>query len=196
MLREAGGRVRENMLIRDLAVPNIDPIDGRKVEVVVTSLPLAHGVPAVVDATMVSPLHADGTPWPRTHLTGGHSFARARRHKETTYPELVDSPLVHLVVAGMEVGGRMSQEALQLIDVAAVHRAQSEPRALRRQAARAWRARWLTLLGVAGQDALAATLVQEGHKVLDAVVGTEPSGTDVWLDGDFAENLSSVLVPA
>ena len=37
------------------------------------------------DITMVSPLHADGTPW-----RGAEVIARVERDKETTYPDVVD----------------------------------------------------------------------------------------------------------
>ena len=172
--------MRENVFLRDLALPQIDPTDQRKVEIVVTGLPLAHGLPVVVDATQISVLHADGTPWARADRAPGVCFARARRDKETTYPELVGSPFVHLVVAGMEVGGRLSREALDLLDAAAKHEARLEPRVLRRYAERAWRERWVAMLAVAGQDAVAATLVQEGVALLDGIDGAPP--TDVWLD--------------
>ena len=47
--------------LRDTAVANIDPSDGRHIEVVAIGLPLAHGIPLAVDCTVISPLHADGT---------------------------------------------------------------------------------------------------------------------------------------
>ena len=184
--REAGGRVRENFYRRDTALPNIDPEDGRRVEVAVTGLPIAHGLPVLLDATLVSLLHADGTPWRRAAEVPGISFKRARKHKETTYPELVDTPLLHHVVAATEVGGRFNREALDFIDAAAAHRASQDPPPLRKQAARAWRSRWITMLATAVQDTVAAILVQEGTKLLDAAHGDAPSAVDVWLDLDYA----------
>ena len=38
------------------------------------------------------------------------------------------------------------------------------------------------MLAVAGQDALAATLVQEGVATLDAASGATPTSVDMWLD--------------
>ena len=171
------------MLLRDTALLNIDPRDGRNIEVVVTGLPVAHGIPVAVDATMVSPLHANGEPWSGAAGTPGKSFGRARKSKLRTYPELADSNTLSLVVAATEVGGRLSREALELLEAAARSRAQQEPRVLRRQAARAWLARWQTMLAVAAQDALAATLINEGTRVLDAATSAEPTSVDVWLDG-------------
>ena len=86
-------------------------------------------------------------------------------------------------MAATETGGRLSAGALDLLDAAALGKAQEEPQVLRRQAARAWRARWQTMLAVAAQDALAATLTQEGVLLLDAATGQEPTSVDVWLDG-------------
>ena len=79
-MREAGGRVREKVFLRDTSVPNIDPSDGRHIEVVATGLPIARGIPIAVDATIISPLHADGTIWPRTADHPGASFARVVRN--------------------------------------------------------------------------------------------------------------------
>ena len=52
------GRVRDNVLLRDMALGQIDPADQRQIEIVVTGLPFARGLPVAVDATMVSVLHA------------------------------------------------------------------------------------------------------------------------------------------
>ena len=105
-----------------------------------------------------------------------------RLHK----PQLVDSTVLQLWVATTEVGKRLNKKALELLRAAAAGRAQHEPAPLRRQAARAWEARWTTLLAVAAQNALCATLVQEGSKILDAPCSAEPLGVDVWLDGVHA----------
>ena len=184
VLREAKARVRDNVLLRDTAEPGIDPADGRKVEIVATGLPMARGLPVVVDVTMVSPLHADGSAWAEAAYKPGISFKRARKSKEKTYPELARSTVLHLVVAAMETGGRLSHEAVELLDAAAVARAKDEPRPLRRQAARAWKARWSAMISIAGQDTLAATLVSEGTRTLDCAAGEAPPGTEVWLDAD------------
>ena len=184
VLREAKARVRDNVLLRDTAEPGIDPADGRKVEIVAAGLPMARGLPVVVDVTMVSPLHADGSAWAEAAYKPGISFKRAPKSKEKTYPELARSTVLHLVVAAMETGGRLSHEAVELLDAAAVARAKDEPRPLRRQAARAWKARWSAMISIAGQDTLAATLVSEGTRTLDCAAGEAPPGTEVWLDAD------------
>ena len=102
ILREAGARVRDNVLLVDSAIAAIDPGDGRRVEIVATGLPYCQGVPLAVDATMVSPLHADGTAFPGAAEQPGVAFERAWRAKHTTYPELVASHQLRLVVAAVE----------------------------------------------------------------------------------------------
>ena len=128
--------MREKVLLRDTSIANIDPSDGRHIEVVVTGLPFAHGIPLAVDCTIVSPLHADGTIWPDAHIRAGASFARAIASKHTTYPELVNSNVLRLVVVASDVGGRLNSAGCQLLKVAASHRAEREPLALRSQVAR------------------------------------------------------------
>ena len=184
--RNAGGsaKVRENVFLRDTAVPGVDPQDGRRIEVVATGFPIARGVPVAIDCTMVSPLHASCAAWKGAADTPGASFRRAHRHKTQTYPELVGSSVLSLVTAAVEVGVRMCPEALELIDAAAAARAQAEPRPLRKQAARMWRNRWLALLSVAAQDALAATLISEGSALLDAPSTGSAESTALWAEGE------------
>ena len=182
ILREARARVRERVLLRDTALPGIDPEDGRHIEVVASGLPVAHGVPIAVDATVVSPLHADGTAWAHASQRPGHSFLRAYKDKESKYPELCGSSTLSLVVAAVETGGRLCPEAVKLIDTAAFARAHTDPWPLRCHVARSWRARWLAMLGIAVQDSLAATLVSDGSSLLDAAVGEAPEPVHMWLD--------------
>ena len=59
--REAGGLVRDNALLRDTNLAGIQASDQRRLEIVVSGLPLARGIPLGVDVTMVSPLHSNGT---------------------------------------------------------------------------------------------------------------------------------------
>ena len=59
--REAGGRVRTNMLVRDMDL-DVPVTDYRRLEVVVDGLPLRGGAQLAVDTTLVCALHVDGTP--------------------------------------------------------------------------------------------------------------------------------------
>ena len=186
VLREAGARVRERVFLRDAAVPGIVPSDGRHIEIVASGLPFGNGVPVAVDATLVSPLHANGIPFARADVKPGVALARAEKAKRDKYPELVGSPVLRLVTVASETGGRFNGEAYKLLDAAATAKVRSLPRPLQASAARAWRARWLTLLSVSVQCSLAATLVNEGTATLDAVDGGVPDPVQVWLDGTSA----------
>ena len=161
---------------------DLDPEDGRHIEIVATGLPLHQGIPLAVDATIVSPLQADGQPHPHADERPGVALGRGRHSKETTYPELLESSRLRLLTAGVETGGRLSKEALHLLDELASFRARSEPPALQGIIARSWRARWTVMLSVACQNALAATLVDDGVSFLDGVSTGSPLGIDVWLD--------------
>ena len=181
VLREGRARVRENVALRDAGIP-VGPRDGRNIEIVATGLPVEHGIPMAVDATMVSPLRTDGRPHPRASEQAGVALERGRRAKETTYPELLQSSRLRLLTAGIETGGRLSIEGLDLLSKLAAHKTGSEPPALRASAARAWRSRWVTMISVVSQDALAATLVDDGVALLDAAQVPGPSSVEVWLD--------------
>ena len=67
VLREAGGRVRENVPLWTMGLEQPVPeTDRRAIELVALGLPLYHGLPLACDATVVS--HWTPTAW------------RARRH--------------------------------------------------------------------------------------------------------------------
>ena len=183
ILREAGARVRENFFLRDAGLPGVDPGDGRRIEVVASGLALERGVPLAVDAKLVSPLRTDGTPHPGAAWRNGTALASAVRENRVTYPELVGSSRLRLVTAAVETGGRLSKEARRLLEEAAAVRARAEPKYLRGAVARALRARWTAMVSIAAQDALAATLVDEGTSILDAPDGAPLLGADLWLDG-------------
>ena len=131
----------------------------------------------------MSPLHTDGTPWALAASKDGIAIARAERDKERTYPELVNSGVVRLATVAMEVGGRLSEASLDLLRRLAGARARSTPGPLRASARAAWLGRWVTMVSVAAQDALAATLVDDAVLLLDGADGEVPSEVSVWLDG-------------
>ena len=131
---------------------------------------------------MVSPLHMDGRPHRWAAERPGVALQRGRRDKEATYPELLQSSRLRLLTAGVETGGRLSHEASQLLTELSAFKAASEPQAFRAVAARAWRTRWVTMVSIVCQDALAATLVDDGVALLDAPASSDPLSVDIWLD--------------
>ncbi len=166
-------------MLRDMGIPGVSTSDGRWLEVVATGLPLAGGAPLAVDATMVSPLHADGTPWPAAATRAGAALARAEASKVRTYPELAASPLVSLTTLACEVGGRWSQKCCDVVTQLARAKARESPRRLRTSAFCVFQARWWSLLSCAQQDSLAATLVDDAVPLLDGTDAPEPPLADL-----------------
>ena len=151
--------MQENVFLRDTNLPGIPSRDGSRLEIVASGLPVHRGIPLGVDATLVSPLHANGTPWPQAADTDGSAIARAEAKKRATYPELVHSDRLQLLTLACEVGGRWSNTCVKTIRALAAARARSEAPELRAVAARGWAARWWAMLSVAAQDTLASTLL-------------------------------------
>ena len=110
-MREAGGRVRENFMLRDAGIAGVAGNDQRAIEVVVTGLTYKQGVPLAIDCTLVSPIKCNGQPHPQTAHRPGASLAFAARRKHRTYKELSDSSVLRLVVAAVETGGRLHRDA-------------------------------------------------------------------------------------
>ena len=129
VFREAGCRVLENVMLRDMGLPGISVADGRKLEVVATGSPLAQGVPLAVEATMVSILHSDGEPWRGRGgtITAGLSLSGAEHSKQDTYPELVDSPIARLTTLACETGGRWSSTCHEVVEQLAAAKARAAP---------------------------------------------------------------------
>ena len=79
--REAGGRVRTNVVVRDMDLPEPGVADARRLEVVVDGLPLRRGAQPAVDTTLVCALYADGTPRRNAALEDGAVLKAAKRKK-------------------------------------------------------------------------------------------------------------------
>ena len=124
----------------DLDLPPRGPHDQRRLEVVADGLPLFHGAQLAIDTTKVSPVSGDGRPGPQR--VDGAALVRARRRKETTYPELSDSYFrARLVVLAREVGGRWSGARTFLSQLKA--KVRHEQPAIRASARHAWLRRWV-----------------------------------------------------
>ena len=65
----------------------------------------------------------------------------------------------------------------------AAARARASPAPLRASARASWLRRWTALVGVAAQDCLAATLVDDVPVDLDGADAEPPPEVAVWLDG-------------
>jgi hypothetical protein len=95
------------------------------------------------------------------------------------------SPQAELVVLAAEVGGRWNDTALEFVRALAKHKVQAVPRVLRRSAELAWTDRWWTILGVAIQDALAASvLAPPTHSLVIDGAATPVPELDQLLDDE------------
>ena len=151
--REAGGRVRVNVFVRDMDLHDFNLLDGCRLEVVVDGLPLWNGAQLAIDTTMVSPVRRDGTARAGTATTNGKALDVARIQKARRYPELSgENGRARLVVMGTEVGGRWSAEAATFLSSLATAKA--------RDVRAAWLRRWQGMLGCAAARAFAQSLLE------------------------------------
>ena len=183
--REAGGRVTQNVMVRDLDLAEPQPADGRRLEVVVDGLPLFGGCQLAVDATIVSALHCDGSPHQGAENIDGVVLERARRRKERTYPELVGPRRrARLVVLGIEVGGRMSAETRSFLSQLAKARARQEIPLVRKRAEQTWRMRWGAIVSCTSARAVASSLLNVQSPV--GADGDTPPTYEVERDHRFS----------
>ena len=190
--REAGARVQENVLLRDLNLPGVSVADGRRLEVVANGFPLFHGGQLAVEASLVSPLTRDGK------ARRDDALRTARGRKEATYPELLAGGRCCLVVLALEVGGRWSEEAATFVWDLAAARSRSAPSALRKATAQASYRRWTGLLAFAAANALAASLLEEPLAGTANVDGPEPEFTWVLTGArcEEGQNFSRLMLRA
>ena len=139
---EGGARVTTNTRLADL---NIQNLSDRRIEVIANGLPMWGGSQLAVDTTLVSPLTRSGEQRSRGGTYAGAALQDARTKKKT-YPELLQNRRCRLVVLGIEVGGRWSNEASNFIRMLANARAPSSPPSLQAAARAALVSRWSALL--------------------------------------------------
>ena len=177
--REAGARVTTHTRLADLNVQHVQHIDDRRIEVIANGLPLWGGAQLAVDTTVVSPLTRAGEPRRRAGRFAGAALTDARKAKERAYPELLHNSRCRLVVLGIEVGGRWSEEAASFITSLARTKTRDTPAPLRHAAATSLISRWTAFLTHAAMTAFAASLLFEDpthHHNLD---GEPPSLSDL-----------------
>ena len=133
--RERGARVSTNVMLRDLDITPSHRSDARRLEVIAEGLTLFGGSQLAIDATAVSPLHADGTHRRKADTTDGQALAEARKHKD----------------------GR-AQETKDLWCLASA-KAACVPRRLYGSARAAWFRRWSCLLACSTAKSVASSLL-------------------------------------
>ena len=170
--REARGRVRTNLMVRDMDVPAPNVHDRRRLEVVLDGCD-CEGGPLSIDTTVVCALHRDGTPRRQAAECDGVALKAARRRKEATYPELLGPRRrAQLVVIAVEVGGRWSPETRSFFSQLARARARGERPLLRLRAEQAWRMRWGAMFACTAARAVASSLLDLTHS--HGAVGRPP----------------------
>ena len=125
-MQEASARVRTNVFLRDLNVA-VPPGDERRIEVIVSGLPVYGGSQLAIDITMRSPLHADGSHKTAADWEDGATAKRVRGDKERNYPELTVDGRCRYVVLPIETGGRFGQELSDFRQQLAAVRALTAP---------------------------------------------------------------------
>ena len=148
-----------NAMFRDLDI-DLELTDARRLKVVAEGLTLFGGCQLALDATVVSPLHVDGTHRRRSHVEDGVAIRKARKLKERTYPELCQgNGRARLVVIAGEVGGRWSEETKTFLWCLACAKATAAPRRMFGSARAGWYRRWTCLLACSSAKAVAYSLV-------------------------------------
>ena len=98
--------------------------------------------------------------------------------KENKYHELMDGGRCHLVVVGLETGGRWSVEALNFIEASG--RAREAAPLLRRSSFLGWRRRWTRMLSISCSRAFAGSLISSQADALEGVEGAVPDLADLF----------------
>ena len=156
--REAGGRVRTNLLMREMdGAPNVE--DCRRLEVVVDGLPLFGGRQIAVDTTLVGALHRDGSPRRGAADRDGVALTAARKRKEDRYPGRGQGLAHGWLSCRLKLAGGGQPEASSFVSQLAVARARQEVPQLRKRAEQAWRLRWGAILACASGRAVVESLL-------------------------------------
>ena len=166
--REAQGRVRTNVMVRDMDLPQPDVHDGRRLEVVVDGLPLRGGAQWLWTRQWFARCTAMAGHVAERPIMTGVALTAARRKKERTYPELLGPRRrAQLVVIGVEVGRRWSHETRSFFSQLARACARGERSLTRRRAEQAWRMRWGAMFACAAARAVASV----GHACCRVMAG-------------------------
>ena len=140
-----------------------------------------------VDATLVSPLRRNGRAIPGAHDHDGVALRRIAAVKRRTYREFGTARRCRLVVFGIKVGGRWSDEARDFVLQLAKAKARATPAILRQSATLAWVNRWSGILAVAAQRAFAASLLELPLDNLVCLDGDTPLLGDLLEDARVAD---------
>ena len=147
--REAGARVKENQLLRDLNIV-------AQVEVIANGLPFWGGKQVAIDTTVVSALTGRGVARGRRQ---GQAIHEAEQDKRRRCPELLTGTRCHFLVMAFEVAGRWSPSVVTFLRNLAWYKSLSVPTVLRRSTQLLFFQRWTALLACSIQRAYTASLL-------------------------------------
>ena len=134
--------VRVNAKLRDMNV-EVQADDERAIEVLASGLTIHQGAQLAADITLRSTLTSTGClARPGAATADGAALVRARADKEAKCFELLQGNRCHLVVVGLETGGRWSTEATTFCRHVGAGRAREVPSVLRRSTHLVWRRRY------------------------------------------------------
>jgi hypothetical protein len=181
--QEAGARCLWQPLVRSL---NLGPPgsqlalpDRRQLDFAAFGLQAFAGLPVCADATLVSPISADGVPHQGCMVDPDAVFGPAEAAIVDDYEDIASSARAHLFCLASSTGGRWNATAQHFVRALVHVHARAQPAVLRQSVALALTRRWWAVLSVARDEAIAAsldpsaTVVELGHPPLDPL--------DVWL---------------
>jgi len=179
----SGGRCRWQPLVRTL---NLGPpgrqraqADERQLDFAVVGSEAFGGLPICADATLVSPISADGIPRPGCLSDPDAVFGPAEAQIQVDYDDIAEGGRAHLLCLASSTGGRWNRTALGFVRALVKIRVRREPAVLRQSVTQALTRRCWAVLSVARDEALAAsldpddTVTELGHPPMDPI--------DVWL---------------
>ena len=152
IFREAGANVQPKPFVRDLGLAGSSDSDNRQLDFLATGTTVHGGLPIACDPTLGSVLDYKGVPH------SGGVFKNTRNKKEGTYSDVVASGRVALVVLAALTGGRLSDEAAQVLRALVAQKTEGAPRLLRGSFQQVFSHRWWGILSCAVQRATAALL--------------------------------------
>ncbi|MEE3098191.1 MAG: hypothetical protein VX463_00345, partial [Pseudomonadota bacterium] len=153
--------------------------DERQLDFAVFGSEVFGGLPICADATLVSPISGDGIPRPGCVSDPGAVFGPAEAQIRVDYDDIAAGGRAHLLCLASGTGGRWNRTALGFVRALVKLRVRREPAVLRQSVTQALTRRCWSVLSVARDEALAAsldpddTVTELGHPPMDPI--------DVWL---------------
>ena len=158
--REAGARVKEIQLLRDLNI--VAQADDQR------RIAFWGGKQVAIDTAVVSALTGRGVARGRRQ---GQAIQEAEQYKLRVYPELLTGTRCHFLVMAFEVAGRWSPSAVTFLRNLAWYKSLSVPRVLRRSTQLLFFQRWTAWLACSIQRAYAASLLGKPLRTCACVKG-------------------------